>query len=99
MFVACAGKRQVTKRHFFYVDGTFPQAKDGVPVKKSSMLYAFRVKGTVSSAEVQARQFSCYCERCLSFGNCGRPGGAWQKTTAGHVEGVEREEGKDEEDE
>jgi len=94
------GKRQVTKRHFFYVDGEVPKAKDGVPVKGSSALYAFRARGSEGSAEVQARLFTCYCELCLSFGNCQRPGGLWNKICAMYAGGKdERDQETAEEEE
>jgi hypothetical protein len=95
--VRARGKRHVTRRHFFLVEGTIPQAKDGVPVKGSSMLYAFRVRGSQGSAEVEAREVTCYCETCLCFGNCQRPGGLWKKINAAYE--PECEQGSAEESE
>jgi len=75
----------VVKRHFFHQEGIIEQAKNGVQVAGSNMLYAYRARGSRDSL-VEAREFSCFCDICLTFGmNCTRPGGPWKKTGAGYI--------------
>jgi len=74
-------------------------------VKGSDMLYAYRARGSTGSNIVEARGFSCFCDKCLNFEvGCTRPGGSWEKTCAAIVrdsvvvlEEEEEEEGEEEE--
>jgi hypothetical protein len=75
---------KVQRRHFFEVDDSeVVQPPEAEQVKGSRSLYAYRVRGSTGSNLVEARPFACYCDGCIRFAECHRPGGPWRGTPAG----------------
>jgi len=77
---------KVQRRHFFVIDDNeIKQPPAAKIVTGSRSLYAYRVRGSMGSMQVEARPFACYCDGCVRFAHCHRPGGPWQGTSAGDL--------------
>jgi len=86
----------VQRRHFFKFDEKIPEPVDAGMVKGSSKLYSYRVRGSKKSNVVEAREFACFCDKCLGFRPCKRPSGTWRATPAGYVVETESDKETDE---
>ena len=57
--------RKVKQRYFYNLADKIPKPGPCAAVKGSRKLFCYRIRGRQRSSEVEAKEFSCFCDNCL----------------------------------